>query len=551
MKFFKLNLCVIFCVFILSGCSQDISNNDGLNINNKTITKNTTSDPSPVKSIQNETREEFQPLEVNLSNENLVKLNIFFSNFSEVALESFEKDKVSEDMLINFAVRHNVINNWNIIKKHDDFHGKIPKEIIEQTILKYFGKAFNNHKSTQEYKFENGNYILAYADGDTHDFSSVTKIIDNGNDYYTSFVNIYSPQVVDGYPENPYDSPNKWNMFEDTPIPELTWKATATIRKESDGRYILIDYNVSDIIAPSSIEQINSDKQISDLIFSCMSLNKSEIIKKLGNNYEIIATGAEATESGYCYRNLEFVIVFDGNEDESLVNYIYPLYERDIEINGAKNGMNFTQIQGILGKSPIFDTFVEIPEEKAYELKYIINGCTVEFFSRDKDGSNSSVTIYRSTERSLNRIEVNEHLTYRYSVDELKNQLIKSELKNGYIFEGKSSIYDLNNTFIKGRILKICENFGMDSLPPCRVVLTFNDGKLELYSDYDNSDFRYLWKHDNNVKLEDIQTLDLLIDKSDDETEYKIRLIYNNGTSKEIYTSNFKNPKTWVNLLNN
>lgn len=536
---------------MLSGCSQDIVNNDGLAIDDKTITKNITSHPSPVKSIQNETPEEFQPLEVNLSNENLAKLNIFFSNFSEVALESFEKDKISEDMLINFAVRHNVINNWNIVEKHDDFHGKIPKEIIEQTILKYFGKAFNNHKSTQEYKFENGNYILAYADGDTHDFSSVTKIIDNGNDYYTAYVDIYSPQVVDGYPENPYDSPDKWNMFEGTSIPKLTWKVKATIKKESDGRYILIDYNESDITALSSIEQINSDKQTSDLIFSCMSLNKSEIIKKLGNDYEIIATGAEATESGYFYRNLEFVIVFDSDDDESLVNYIYPLYERNIEINGAKNGMNFTQVQEILGKSPIFNTFVEIPEEKAYELKYIINGCTVEFFSRYKNGSDSSVTIYRSTERFLNRIEVNEHLSYRYSVDEVKNQLIKSELKNGYIFEGKSSIYDLNNTFIKGRIIKISENFGMDSLPPSRVVLTFNDGKLELYSDYDNSDFRYLWKGDNNIKLEDIKTLELLIDKSNGEPEYKIRLIYNNGTSKEIYTSNFKDSKKWINLLNN
>ena len=228
---------------MLSGCSQEIINTD----DNKTITKNVTSQPSPVTSAQTEKNAEFQPLEVKLSNENLAKLNIFFSNFSEAMLESFEKDKISDDMLIDFAMRHNDLNNQNIIEKHDDLHGKIPKKTVEKTILKYFGKVFNNHKSTQQYKFENGYYILPYADGDTPDFSSVTKVVDDGNNYYTSYVDIYSPQVVDGYPENRYDSPDKWNMLEDIPIPKLTSKVKATIRKESDGRYILIDYNKNDI----------------------------------------------------------------------------------------------------------------------------------------------------------------------------------------------------------------------------------------------------------------------------------------------------------------
>lgn len=247
MNLFRLNLCAIFCIVLLSGCSQQISNTDDVKLDNKTITMNVTSQPSPVESAQTEIIEDVKPFEVKLSNENLTKLNIFFSNFSETRLESFEKDNISEDMLINFAIRHNVLNNRNNIEKYDDYNGKISKKTIEQTILKYFGIEFNKHKSTQEFKFENDYYILAYADGDTPDFSSVTKIIDDGNNYYTCYVDIYSPQVVDGYPDNRYDSPDKWNMPADVPTPNLTSKIIATIRKQSDDSYILIEYTKNDV----------------------------------------------------------------------------------------------------------------------------------------------------------------------------------------------------------------------------------------------------------------------------------------------------------------
>ena len=134
-----------------------------------------------------------------------------------------------------------------------------------------------------------------------------------------------------------------------------------------------------------SIMPINKNATKADME-RYFSMKKSEIIKELGNDYELVGAGAEASEEGYSYEKTGLVFVF-GYED------VVDLIECE-EIEGAKAGMNFTQIQEKLGTAKIEDTFVELPEYKAYELNYKLSNCTISCISNEKDGSQSWIWVH-------------------------------------------------------------------------------------------------------------------------------------------------------------
>ncbi len=64
-----------------------------------------------------------------------------------------------------------------------------------------------------------------------------------------------------------------------------------------------------------------------------------------------------------------------------------------VDINGARAGMNFNQIQKILGKRKISKTWVETPENVAYEIEYKFEKCIVFFRSYHNDGRDSEAFI--------------------------------------------------------------------------------------------------------------------------------------------------------------
>lgn len=201
---------------------------------------------------------------IDLDKESWEKLNIFFSNFSEADVPFFEKDKLVEEELILFGIRHNILNN----PKRIDDDNKISSKYVEESVKKYFGKEILNHKTVKAYEigddigyFEyNSGYYSFRRDasyqidpytcptGETFMFSQVRKIqYDIENKVYNVSVDIY-----DYYPDMDFngdiysEEPKEW-ILKTKPenrdnIPTVRYKVTATIEKLMDGRYILIDY---------------------------------------------------------------------------------------------------------------------------------------------------------------------------------------------------------------------------------------------------------------------------------------------------------------------
>jgi hypothetical protein len=94
-------------------------------------------------------------------------------------------------------------------------------------------------------------------------------------------------------------------------------------------------------------EKINLNKFI--------NLTKKQIIKKIGNEYEEIETGAEMSSIGLFYKKYGMTIVFDENS-----NYIdYIECNKNFDFLGAKAGMKYKEIFVYLGEKRIKETYVE------------------------------------------------------------------------------------------------------------------------------------------------------------------------------------------------
>ncbi|MEW6173316.1 MAG: hypothetical protein AB1510_09675 [Bacillota bacterium] len=128
-------------------------------------------------------------------------------------------------------------------------------------------------------------------------------------------------------------------------------------------------------------------ENISDII----GMNKDGVIYELGSDYEIVQTGAEGAYEGYNFKAYGMTFVFEDADDK--IAWIE--CDGTVDIKGAKAGMNFAQVQEKLGKTKINDTWYETPENKAYELVYVIKNCRVEFVSSKEDGSDSWLTVYK------------------------------------------------------------------------------------------------------------------------------------------------------------
>lgn len=117
-------------------------------------------------------------------------------------------------------------------------------------------------------------------------------------------------------------------------------------------------------------------------------MTKDETLQELGKQYEIVETGAEGVNTGYFYKMLGITITFNDNEEVAWIDC-----NDKVSINGAKAGMNFNQIQEILGKTSIKESWVDTPENKSYEISFQMNKGIVFFRSYYEDGRESEVFI--------------------------------------------------------------------------------------------------------------------------------------------------------------
>lgn len=130
---------------------------------------------------------------------------------------------------------------------------------------------------------------------------------------------------------------------------------------------------------------VPSIKEISELF----DLSKDDVLKRLGDKYEIVPAGAEGAFEGYYFEDKGITVVFDMDT----LNWIN--CKSNVDLNGAQAGMNFSQIQEKLGKAEVQETWFEVPENKAYELIYELHNCDVSFLAFSKEGEDTTVWIYK------------------------------------------------------------------------------------------------------------------------------------------------------------
>jgi hypothetical protein len=171
-------------------------------------------------------------------------LDVFFSNFSEANVKSFEKDKIDASSLISFGVKHIIINNDKLIQYNagNKNEGYIKTADVDTMTSYYFGKKVTQHKTVDAYTLENGLYKIQMASGETYTFSQIDKLYDLGSNKYKAEVSIYT--ASSGFTGDAHGTMSDWKASgEDVPV--LSNKVTSTIEKISENgtdRYILIDY---------------------------------------------------------------------------------------------------------------------------------------------------------------------------------------------------------------------------------------------------------------------------------------------------------------------
>ncbi|MDY0216780.1 MAG: hypothetical protein RBS19_07490 [Bacteroidales bacterium] len=133
--------------------------------------------------------EEYTKLKI--SNEEREKLNTFFSNFSEVYMEPFDEQSLTDTKMIDFAVSHNYINNYKSFESSGDNTAKIKKEFIDKSAKKFFGRKITSHQSTEYIKYTNGYYYKEEASGGEYIFSEIEDLFEVSDYYYYAIVNIY------------------------------------------------------------------------------------------------------------------------------------------------------------------------------------------------------------------------------------------------------------------------------------------------------------------------------------------------------------------------
>lgn len=171
-------------------------------------------------------------------------MDTYFSNFSEVFVEPFEKDGINDSSIIKFAVSHNYRNNEKrFVKGGKEYQVKIKASYIDESAEKFFGKKIKMHQSVEGIDYKDGWYFITNASGEVYNFSQILSLCDKGNGFFSAKVNIYS--AGSGWTGNVHGTEKEWRKESPDDVPRLSEVISATLRKvkgKGQARYILIDY---------------------------------------------------------------------------------------------------------------------------------------------------------------------------------------------------------------------------------------------------------------------------------------------------------------------
>jgi hypothetical protein len=178
----------------------------------------------------------FAQSEIQLNSKEKIKLDTFFSNFSEAGVKSFTSKNISDELLLNFALTHNYKNNNKSLKRSkDNLSLIIPSALVDKTTEKFFGKKMLVHRSK--------NYIVSMADGEAYTFSQIRRLTKISDDTYEASGTIFTADS--GFTGDPHGTPARWKKSgEDV---DCAADFVALIKKSSSDkdRFILLKYDVS------------------------------------------------------------------------------------------------------------------------------------------------------------------------------------------------------------------------------------------------------------------------------------------------------------------
>lgn len=122
-------------------------------------------------------------------------------------------------------------------------------------------------------------------------------------------------------------------------------------------------------------------------LFSYLDMTKEDIIKKLGNNYEMI------NHDDYSYKSVG--LIFSINPNNSKVNMI-ECYN-NAEVFGTKAGMNYDQVIKIYSELNLKDKLTEEVYDDGYGLIFINGEYTITYqFTSAEDKSNCMILITKN-----------------------------------------------------------------------------------------------------------------------------------------------------------
>lgn len=113
-------------------------------------------------------------------------LDTFFSNFSEAEVPSFTPASLSDQTLLDFALRHNYINRLDKLKRSaDGYSVLVTAGQVDETTEKYFARTLTAHHGAP--------YVLALADGEPLAFSQVNSLRPHGDGQFLAEGVVYWP----------------------------------------------------------------------------------------------------------------------------------------------------------------------------------------------------------------------------------------------------------------------------------------------------------------------------------------------------------------------
>ena len=320
-----------------------------------------------IRQVVAERPHEAEGREIRPSKEEWKKLNVFFSNFSEVFLDSFSEGEVTNDELIRYGISHNYHNNPNLIEKVSSTSGRLAARYVEASVKKYFGIAQVMHHSIEWHDYKDGYYSIAYASGEAYCFSQVTKLIDVGEGDYDAYANVYV--ASSGFIGDPHGTESLWKESEEDP-PDLGYRIRGVIRKvHEDGksRYVLLEYLRLEKVGPESelleesaasgdVMPDDHSKPAIELFIDEMRMfgnNRDQIIEILGaplnakryedsGPYPYVSTGLE-------YEGLLIGLWSDAMHDQ-YVNYVSLSSDKYATSFGIKVGSSVEEVVELLGE---------------------------------------------------------------------------------------------------------------------------------------------------------------------------------------------------------